>query len=143
MRDSPPTRSQHSHLPDRGRLHLFKRLAQRGIACITWHKNFKGEDWPQQDFRTFEVPIHGLAGTSATTVDLAEQPIVLCNGLTVRQIRRRPANGRQVPVITTHRQVPLVQVAGAMFSRWSQENFLKYMSEQFNLDSLPSHDLVS
>ena len=107
---------------------LFKRLARRGIACITWHKNFKGEDWPQQDFRTLEVPIHGPAGTSATTVDLAEQPIVLRNGLTVRQIRRRLANGRQVPVITTHPQMPLVQVAGAMFSRWSQENFFKYQT---------------
>ena len=121
---------------------LFKRLARRGIACITWHKNFKGEDWPQDDFRTLEVPIHGPAGTSATTVDLAEKPIVLRNGLTVRQIRRRLANGRQVPVITTHPQMPLVQVAGAMFSRWSQENFFKYMREQFNLDSLPSHDLA-
>ena len=121
---------------------LFKRLARRGIACITWHKNFKGEDWPQEDFRTLEVPIHGPAGTSATTVDLAEQPIVLRNGLTVRQIRRRLANGRQVPVITTHPQMPLVQVAGAMFSRWSQENFFKYMREQFNLDSLPTHDLA-
>ena len=29
---------------------LFKRLARRGIACITWHKNFKGEDWPQSGF---------------------------------------------------------------------------------------------
>ena len=120
---------------------LFKRLARRGIACITWHKNFKGEDWPQEDFRTLEVLIHGPAGTSATTVDLAEKPIVLRNGLTVRQIRRRLANGRQVPVITTHPQMPLVQVAGAMFSRWSQENFFKYMREQFNLDSLPTHDL--
>ena len=120
---------------------LFKRLARRGIACITWHKNFKGKDWPQDDFRTLEVPIHGPAGTSATTVDLAEQPIVLRNGLTVRQIRRRLANGRQVPMITTHPQMPLHQVAGAMFSRWSQENFFKYLREQFNLDSLPTHDL--
>ena len=120
---------------------LFKRLARRGIACITWHKNFKGKDWPQDDFRTLEVPIHGPAGTSATTVDLAEQPIVLRNGLTVRQIRRRLATGRQVPMITTHPQMPLDQVAGAMFSRWSQENFFKYLREQFNLDSLPTHDL--
>ena len=120
---------------------LFKRLARRGIACITWHKNFKGKDWPQDDFRTLEVPIHGPAGTSATTVDLAEQPIVLRNGLTVRQIRRRLATGRQVPMITTHPQMPLHQVAGAMFSRWSQENFFKYLREQFNLDSLPTHDL--
>ena len=38
--------------------------------------------------RTLEVPIHGPAGTSATTDDLAEQPIVLRRA-TVRQIRRR------------------------------------------------------
>ena len=120
---------------------LFQRLARRGIACITWHKNFKGEDWPQEQFRTLEVAIHGPAGTSTSTVDLAEKPIVLRNGLTVRQIRRRLANGRQVPVITTHPQMPMPQVAGAMFSRWSQENFFKYLREQFNLDSLPSHDL--
>ena len=37
--------------------------------------------------------------------------------------------------------MPLEQVAGAMFSRWSQENFFKYLREQFNLDSLPTHDL--
>ena len=120
---------------------LFKRLARRGIACITWHKNFKGDDWPAQEFCALEVPVHGPAGTSTTTVELAEQPIVLRNGLTVRQIRRRLANGRQVPVITTHPQMPLAQVAGAMFSRWSQENFFKYLREQFNLDSLPTHDL--
>ena len=33
---------------------LFQRLARRGIACITWHKNFNGEDWPQQDFSTLD-----------------------------------------------------------------------------------------
>ena len=121
---------------------LFKRLARRGIACITWHKNFTGEDWPEEDFHPLEVPIHAPAGTSATTVDLAEQPMVLRNGLTVRQIRRRLATGRQVPVITTHPQMPLDQVAGARFSRWSQENFFKYLREQFNLDSLPTHDLA-
>ena len=68
--------------------------------------------------------------------------MVLRNGLTVRQIRRRLATGRQVPVITTHPQMPLEQVAGSMFSRWSQENFFKYLREQFNLDSLPTHDLA-
>ena len=120
---------------------LFKRLARRGIACITWHKNFKGDDWPQEQFRALDVPIHGPAGARTTTVELAEQRIVLRNGLAVRQIRRRLANGRQVPLITTHPQMPVQQVAGAMFSRWSQENFFKYLREQFNLDALPSHDL--
>ncbi len=29
----------------------------RGVAVLTWHKNFKGEDWA--DFQKVEVPIHG------------------------------------------------------------------------------------
>ncbi len=33
------------------------------------------------------------------------------------------------------------QVAGALFSRWSQENCFKYMRHEFNLDALPTHDL--
>ena len=101
---------------------LFKRLAAR-LHHLAQELR---QDWPEEDF--VEVLIHGPAGT-ATTVDLAEQPI-----------RSRsdpaPSRGRQVPVITTHPQMPLVQVAGAMFSRWSQENFFKYLREQFNLDSL-------
>ena len=32
--------------------------------------------------------------------------------------------------------MPVEQVAGALFSRWSQENFFKYMREEFNLDAL-------
>ena len=120
---------------------LFKRLARIGVACITWHKNFKGEDWPEDDFKTLDAPIHGPAETGSSKVALAEKTVVLNNGLEVRQIRRRLDNGRQVPLITTHPTMPLERVAGAMFSRWSQENFFKYMREEFNLDALTVHEL--
>ena len=81
---------------------LFQWLARRGIACITWHKNFKGDDWPAQEFCALEVPLHAPAGTSTTTVELAEQRIVLRNGLTVRQIsapsgQRSPGAGDHHP----------------------------------------------
>ncbi len=120
---------------------LFLRLARRGIACITWHKNFNGEDWPRDAFGTCVVPIHGPAGTGSATVRLAEKRIRLRTGLEVRQIRRLLDNGRQVPLITTHPAMPMEEVAGAMFSRWSQENFFKYMRDAFNLDALPDHAL--
>ena len=120
---------------------LFRRLARRGVAVITWHKNFKGEDWPETDFRELEAPIAGPAQTGASKVALAEKPVVLASGLDVRQIRRRLDNARQVPLITTHPTMATEQVAGAMFSRWSQENFFKYMREEFNLDALPAQGL--
>ena len=33
------------------------------------------------------------------------------------------------------------ELAGAMFSRWAQENVFKYMRQEFGLDALPTHDL--
>ena len=120
---------------------LFRRLARRGIAVITWHKNFKGQDWPETHFRPVEVPITGPAHTRQSKVALAQGTVVLSNGLEVRQIRRRLDNARQVALITTHPTMAMEQVAGAMFSRWSQENFFKYMREDFNLDALPVHRL--
>ncbi len=113
----------------------------RGVACITWHKNFNGEDWPRDAFGTCVVPIHGPAETGSATVRLAEKRIRLRTGLEVRQIRRLLDNGRQVPLITTHPAMPMEEVAGSMFSRWSQENFFKYMRDAFNLDALPDHAL--
>ena len=89
---------------------LFLRLARRGIACITWHKNFNGEDWARDAFGTCVVPIHGPAGAGSATVRLAEKRIRLRTGLEVRQIRRLLDNGRQVPLITTHPAMPMEEV---------------------------------
>jgi len=69
------------------------------------------------------------------------QPVTLPNGLRTRQIRRLLDNGRQVPLITTDPHKPMAEAAGAMFSRWSQENFFKYMRDEFNLDALPTREL--
>ena len=35
------------------------------------------------------------------------------------------------------------RVAGALLSRWTQENYFKYMRSEFNLDGLPEHSLVA
>ena len=120
---------------------LFRRLAKRGIACLTWHKNFRGEDWPVEDFSPMSVPIHGPAAVASATVRLAEKPVTLPNGFRVRQIRRLLDSGRQVPFITTDPHKEIAEAAGAMVSRWSQENFFKYMRDEFNLDALPTHEL--
>ena len=120
---------------------LFRRLAQRGVAVITWHKAFKGEDWPETAFHRVAVPLYGPAGTGESHAALAEGTIELQNGFRVRQIRRRLDSGHQPALITTHPQLPMAQVAGALFSRWSQENFFKYMRQEFNLDASPTHAL--
>ena len=115
---------------------LFQRLARRGVAVITWHKGFKGEAWPEADFAAATIPIHGPGGIRSASARLAEKRVALKQGPEVRQIRRLVDSGRQMPLVTTHFHMPMEQVAGALFSRWSQENFFKYMREEFNLDAL-------
>ena len=121
---------------------LFENLAQRGIAVITWHKGRRQEPWPEDEFKLATVPIHGPGGRGSREVRLAEKRISLTNGLEVRQIRCLVESGRQMPLVTTDFRVPLEQIAGMLMSRWSQENFFKYMREEFNLDAMPVHDLA-
>ncbi len=121
---------------------LFRRLARRGIAVIARHKGFKGEDWPEEEFRAVETPIRGPGGVRAAGARLAERRIRLKDGPEVRQIRRLPDTGRQVPLAATDFGVPMERAAGALFSRWAQESFFKHMRGEFNLDGLPVHGLA-
>ncbi len=121
---------------------LFARLARRGVAVITWHKGFRSDPWPQGEFRTVRAPLHSPGGVRTAEVRLAQRRITLSGGPQVRQIRRLLDSGRQVPLVTTDMHTPMERVAGALFSRWSQENFFKYMRQEFGLDALAVHGLV-
>jgi hypothetical protein len=52
-----------------------------------------------------------------------------------RQITRRSPNGHQTHVITTRRDLDAAAVAHAMFSRWRQENFFRYLRHRYALDA--------
>ena len=120
---------------------LFEKLAKVGISVITWTKNRQSEDWSSTTFQQTEVPIYGPAETRSRKVWLAEQSLQLTPRLKVREIRRRMDTGRQLSLVTTHPTLSLSQVAGAMLSRWSQENFFKYMRQEFDLDALTTQRL--
>ena len=83
----------------------------------------------------------GPAGSRETRAALAEQRIELPDGFEVRQIRRLLDSGRQPALITTHPQLPMAQAACSLFSRRCQENFFKYMRQEFNPDASPNHIL--
>ena len=119
---------------------LFKNLAKEGIAVITWYKDCKEEKWPIEEFASVEIPIHGPAETWSRTIRLAERNVRLSNGLPVRMLRLLD-DDRQVPMVTTNGTMTTNEVAGSLLSRWAQENFFKYMRDEFNLDALTSHDL--
>ena len=57
----------------------------------------------------------------------------------MRELRKREKDGHPVSIISTDFTNPLPQISLAMFSRWSQENFFKYMRQHYALDALAEH----
>jgi hypothetical protein len=50
-------------------------------------------------------------------------------------------NGHQTHMVTTRKDLSREEVARRMSRRWRQENFFKYMAENYALDALVSYDL--
>lgn len=111
---------------------LFAQFKAQRIAILTYHK-YPGENWPLEEFQK-----HTLRLVSGEVVEreLAERGTCLSNGLWVREVRIRSADGSQGSILCTHWRLDLIGIAVQMKARWSQENFLKYMRENFGLDRI-------
>jgi hypothetical protein len=110
----------------------WAELHAQNIAILTYHK-FPGPPWPATEFRDCSVRLH----TGEVVIrELAERGTCLSNGLWVREVRVRHADGQQTSIVATHGLLDLRVVAAHMAARWGQENFLKYMRENFGLDRL-------
>ena len=59
--------------------------------------------------------------------------------LRLRQVTRLSDDGHQTPILTSRRDLAAAQVAYRMFERWRQENFFKYLREEFALDALADY----
>ena len=105
--------------------------AQR-IAIITYHKFPEGQ-WAVEEFAPRRVR---LVSGEEVEMELAERGTQLSNELWVREVRNRESNGHQTAMISTDYRRCLDQVAVALFARWCQENFFKYMEEHYDLDRL-------
>ena len=69
---------------------------------------------------------------------LCDQPVRFLKGkLRLRQVTRLSQDGRhQTQVLTSRWDLKDIEIAYRMFERWRQENFFKYMREEFLLDAL-------
>jgi len=73
---------------------------------------------------------------------LHDQPVRFLNGkLRLRQVTCLSDNGHQTQVITSRCDLSDIEVADRMFERWRQENFFKYMREEFLLDALIDYQI--
>ena len=116
---------------------FFKSLKSKRIACLSYHKR-PGDDWHEDEF---SEQVIRLNSGEVTTVRLAERGTYLSDTIWVREIRKLSECGHQTSILTTNFKSDLGKIAVAMFARWSQENFFKYMRENFSLDRLIDHKL--
>jgi transposase len=73
---------------------------------------------------------------------LHDQPVNFLKGkLRLRQVTRLCDDGHQTQVITSRWDLRDIEVAYRMFERWRQENFFKYMREEFLLDALIDYQI--
>jgi hypothetical protein len=106
------------------------------IAAVTYRKGHY-EPWEHARFATHQV---ALPFGNTVAMDLAESCDTTIAGVRLREIRRLcPGGTHQTAIITTCRSVPMVPMAGHLFSRWSQENYLNFATRDLDLDRLAGY----
>lgn len=109
----------------------FKKLwDDYRIAVITYRKNVK-DNWDESLFHSTEVQLNN----TNVTMQLCEMGTLL-NELWFREIRKLSDSGHQTSIMTTHPGLSMQNAASKMFSRWTQENFFKYMIKEFDFDRM-------
>jgi hypothetical protein len=134
---------------DRGgwSVRLFARLHALGVDIITYRKG-KHRLLPRARFSAHHVQEDG----KEKTYWLCDEPRVRVGRLRPHRQRRRRAgepeylwlrqitvlreDGRQTVIVTNRTDLTAVAVVGRLFRRWRQENYFKYMAEEFALDAL-------
>jgi hypothetical protein len=107
-------------------------MIEDGFDILTYRKG-KGRRIHERRFVRRRARLDG----QWVSYDLHEQPVRFLKGkLRLRQITRLCDNGHQTQVITNRSDLRDIELAWRMFERWRQENFFKYMREEFLLDAL-------
>jgi hypothetical protein len=114
----------------------FAKWYEKGVDVITYRKG-KYEPWPEDHFIETKSQVSG----KPVTYHLAERSVLIGKTFWMREVRRLCDAGHQTSVMTTRQDLSLGQIASRMFSRWSQENFFRYMRHEYNLDHLITYQV--
>ena len=116
---------------------LFKTLIDAGFDILTYRKGTT-QRLSEERFVLRQAQLDGRE----VSFRLCEQEVSFLEGtLLLRQVTRLTDTGHQTPVLTSRRDLTDLEVAYRMFERWRQENFFKYMRQQFLLDALSDYQV--
>jgi hypothetical protein len=116
----------------------FESWSQSGFDILTYRKGAYA-DWPAEEFTTY---VAREKARPSTSYRLADRALELTNGFKVREVRCLTENGHQTSIVTTRWDLPILEVAERMFSRWRQENFFRYLRSRYALDALDAYTTV-
>jgi len=114
----------------------FEKWFKSDIDVITYRKG-RYDPWPEECFIEVESQVRG----KAVKYLLGERSIKIKNNFWLREVRRLCDDGHQTSIVTTRQDIDCEQVARRMFFRWNQENFFRYMREEYALDHLVTNNV--
>jgi len=109
---------------------LFKKMDVAGFDVLTYRKG-SADPLPDTAFTPHEVP--GTGGKAHML--LHDTLVTVTGGFRMRQVTRLK-DSHQTQIVTTRKDLPAIEVATRMFGRWRQENFFKYMRQEYAIDAL-------
>ena len=117
---------------------LFAKLIDAGFDVLTYSKGRT----PRIQRRFFERH-HGVVDGRDVDYMLADRDVLVgVNKLRMRQVTRLSDDSHQTPILTSRRDLSALEIAFRMFERWRQENFFKYLRDEYALDTLVEHAVV-
>ena len=117
---------------------FIKEMWACHISCYTYKKNVKDE-WTDDQFIEMDVT---FPNGEMQSMKIAERgTYYVKEEMWVREIRKLNESGHQTVIVTTDYMNETGLISGLMFSRWSQENFFKYMMKHFGIDRLIDYDM--
>ena len=121
---------------------LFKELTLAGFDILTYRK----KPAPREPRGAFHAYTHTDTHRHEHHYLLADRRVTISydggrHRFTCRQITRLDEEtAHQTQILTTRTDDDPATIAHLMFSRWSQENFFRYMRAHYALDALDSYD---
>lgn len=104
--------------------------SQHRVAVLTYRKNVNNK-WDEHDFTEHEIELD----SNKIKMELCEKNIEL-DKVKLREVRKKNSDSHQTSIITTNKKLTTILIAIKMFTRWTQENFFKYLRADYDLDHI-------